>query len=307
MKVYEREWGKTYGWYCERMAMDKLLMLKEAWQAQWEKKRFHCVPSLRVEDRIVSVKSKLSSNKEVLLVLKRAKFQGPLSDMAKTYSTVIAAKNLVQLEILYFTPHLKDVLQYCVNLQDLSITDTTVDTDLVRLILRSPLTNSCTFSRCKFETDALDAFFELYFRKTLRRNWFSESALSDSDEEEMMKSQCLDLTEFGAQSFPGSRIWLNFVLRITDGKRMGTTQLSFLNCTFMKRLHIIKNLHPEPVRALRQIVQDVKHIISSLKPWDDYYFGWSISPVEAVANRFNSSHADSSRGMSGSVDQEDFM
>lgn len=73
----------------------------------------------------------------------------------------IAAKNLVNLELLYFTPHLKEILEYCTNLQDICITDTDVDWDLASLILRNPLASSCIFSRCKFEAEALDFFFEV--------------------------------------------------------------------------------------------------------------------------------------------------
>lgn len=71
----------------------------------------------------------------------------------------ISPKNLICLEISYFTPHLKEMLRQCVNLQELSIADAHVDKELVNYILQSPLTSSCAFNRCKFDVEALDSFF----------------------------------------------------------------------------------------------------------------------------------------------------
>lgn len=81
--------------------------------------------------------------------------------------------------------------------------------------------------------------FQFFFQKTLCRNLFLESGTSDSDDDECRPD--VNLSVFEAHSFPG-RSWLHFILRITDGKRLGSTELSVLNCTFVKRIRILKNL-----------------------------------------------------------------
>lgn len=43
----------------------------------------------------------------------------------------------------------------------------------------------------------------------------------------------------------------------------------------------------DPLKALRQIVQDIKHVVSSQASWDDYHYGWNHSPVEAVTKPFS--------------------
>ena len=50
---------------------------------------FRSVTSIRVEDRIVSVKTKVI-NAGYFLVLKRASYQGRMKDTTKTYSTVVS-------------------------------------------------------------------------------------------------------------------------------------------------------------------------------------------------------------------------
>jgi len=126
--------------------------------------------------------------------------------------------------------------------------------------------------------------------------------MSNADDDEDLIPDSVHLSVFEAHSFPG-RNWLHFILRITDGKRMGTTQLSVLNGTFVKRIRVLKNLNPNPLKALRQVVQDIRHVISSETPWDDCRSDWDVSPIEAV---FNPAYSYSSEGTNDSVDQKEY-